>query len=76
MVKTSFYMGFDKTNSYSQNLGRQVIHPEDLTVLMTSCNYLGASGLLVSPAKDDEKIFHQASCLSHQAERKLYTKFC
>ena len=40
IVKTSFYMGFDKKISYSQNLGRVVVHPDDLTVLMTSYNYL------------------------------------
>ncbi|WP_407432349.1 glycosyltransferase family 2 protein [Methanobrevibacter sp.] len=40
MVKTSFFMGFDKKISYSQNLGRVVVHPEDVSVLMSSYNYL------------------------------------
>lgn len=40
LVKTSFYLGFDKNLSYSQNLGRVVVHPDDVTVLMTSYNYL------------------------------------
>ena len=40
MVKTSFFQGFDKKKSYSQNLGRVVVHPNDSTVLMTSYNYL------------------------------------
>lgn len=40
MVKTSFFMGFDKKVSYSQKLGRVVVHPEDVTVLMSSYNYL------------------------------------
>ena len=40
MVKTSFFMGFDKKISYSQNLGRVVIPQDDLTVLMSSYNYL------------------------------------
>ena len=40
MVKTSFFQGFDKKKSYSQNLGRVVVHPDDSTVLMSSYNYL------------------------------------
>ena len=40
MVKTSFFQGFDKKKSYSQNLGRVVVHPNDSTVLMSSYNYL------------------------------------
>lgn len=40
MVKTSFFQGFDKKISYSQNLGRVVVHPDDVSVLMSSYNYL------------------------------------
>lgn len=42
IVKTSFFLGFDETNSYSQNLGRVVVPTDNITTLMTSYNYLEA----------------------------------
>lgn len=40
LVKTSFYLGFEDSVSYTQNLGRMVIHPDDVSILMSSYNYL------------------------------------
>ena len=40
LVKTSFYLGIENPISYSQNLGRVVIHPDDVSILMSSYNYL------------------------------------
>ena len=68
IVKTSFFLGFDQQISYSQNLGRVVVPTDDLTILMTSYNYLEAWATLYKKQfLLDNKIRFSEKYKSHEA---------